>query len=328
VLVECGVQIDGHFRRKYFMHPSKVNRFRFEHNNKAVYVSAYTYMSEDIEESDLLGDFYIDFDKELQSDDDFRHIKEDVSTAIQFLTRIMLLSRENIRLYFSGSKGIHLIVPAEVLGVKPHKDLNKIYKSIVEEILALTRHKTIDIKIYDRRRLFRLPHSIHAKTGLYKIPLHIDEIESMSLDQIKTLASEQRILEIPKPQLNHKAAAALANRIRQWEMNNAPKKYSGPRTQLKQVPPCIKHLLETTTQRGNRNMTLAVLASFFRCHGLTFEEALTRLKEWNSEHCSPKLSIRELANTTESIYKNSKYEYGCSTLKMISSCDEKECPIK
>jgi hypothetical protein len=51
---------------------------------------------------------------------------------------------------------------------------------------------TFDPTPYDRCRIWRVQNTINSKTGLYKIPLTINEIMSWNIDTIKECAKNQR----------------------------------------------------------------------------------------------------------------------------------------
>ena len=81
------------------------------------------------------------------------------------------VEENKLQIFFSGNKGFHLIIPAELFGIKPSKNLNKIYRKMAKSFCEKIQNKTLDLGIYDRRRLLRIPNSINSKANLYKIPL-------------------------------------------------------------------------------------------------------------------------------------------------------------
>jgi hypothetical protein len=71
-------------------------------------------------------------------------------------------------LYFSGNRSIHVHVPRFVSGEHDRERLKELAKSFCEEAGA-----DLDLGLYSRKRLFRLPGVEHAKSGISKV-----EIES------------------------------------------------------------------------------------------------------------------------------------------------------
>ena len=105
---------------------------------------------------------------------------------------------QGIALYYSGMKGFHIYLATQVFGkVQPGTELPAVFrevrKSIVEQA-KVTHTETIDFGISDRLRLLRLPNTRHSKSGLYKVPLHIEEMLSFEPQEILTVAQKPRPL--------------------------------------------------------------------------------------------------------------------------------------
>jgi len=95
---------------------------------------------------------------------------------------------------------------------------------------------------------------------------------------------------------------------------------------LRSIPPCIKHMIDGGAAEGSRNNTLAVLTSFYKRKGLSYEDTVKELETWNDNLVSP-IGKHEFGASVKSIYQTDKI-YGCTTLKQISVCNEKECQLK
>lgn len=114
-------------------------------------------------------------------------LKEDLEACrqatIKLIKRIEAkgFTEDSLEIYFSGQKGFHVIMnlESEIPTVKV-KDIAIKFGEGIEGF---------DLKVYDEARIFRLPFTKHAKTGLYKTPLTLAELESMSIEEIKTKAS-------------------------------------------------------------------------------------------------------------------------------------------
>ncbi|CQH55015.1 uncharacterized protein HHUB_2167 [Halobacterium hubeiense] len=70
------------------------------------------------------------------------------------------------RLYFSGRRSIHVHVPRFVSGEAERKRLKELAESYCEEGGA-----DLDLGLYSRKRLFRLPGVAHADTGIPKVEI-------------------------------------------------------------------------------------------------------------------------------------------------------------
>ena len=332
MLVECGVAKQKYFIRNEYMKPEEVNQFRFRHDNIDVYVTPYFYEEGVcVEESKLIGDFYLDFDKDLKDghadESVYNEVRTDALRGVQYLQNILCVPLDQISIYFSGGKGFHLIVPKEVINLSPTEHLNHIYKMVAEDASNFVPNKTIDLGIYDRRRLLRMPNSRHGKTNLYKIPITLDELKELSFDEIKALAREPRAIPKEKPKACRKIAPILNGFLHEWERKREEqnRKYENL-TPLQVTPPCIKNILNSEVMKGQRNNTATALCSFFKQQGLEDGEAKTRLLAWSNEHCDPPISSHEIDIIVKSIYTK-QYKFGCGTLKSLTECIPENCQL-
>jgi DNA primase large subunit len=236
-----------------------------------------------------------------------------------------------MKIYFSGHKGFHLIVPKEVLGIEPNKNLNGIFKTIAEQVKTFSIHKTVDLQIYDNKRLFRVPNSIHGKTMLYKIILTPDELHSLTENEIKELAKQPRSINLSNNLMfNPVAHNQYLEAIKTYEKQKKEldKKEKGYRYKkiLNITPECISNILENGAEEGTRNITIACLTSFYKASGKTLEEINDLLTEWNSKNTKP-TPIREMKATIKSIFFGNK-SYGCNTLQTLTNCNKSDCKLK
>jgi hypothetical protein len=160
-----------------------IETFRQEQGNIDVFTSVFKYDKDDIRQAKQSGPLYFDLDHQ-------EFALADLRALVEFLTE-QGCPKESIRFFYSGSKGFHLEVLFEALNTEPDTQLNKVYEVIVKTIKQEIHASSIDTGIYDKVRLWRLSNSINPKSGLYKIPLTIDEL-SLSLDEIKELAKNPR----------------------------------------------------------------------------------------------------------------------------------------
>ncbi len=90
----------------------------------------------------------------------------------------------SLRSKFSGSKGFHIEIPSELFGgFEPSASLPALHKAIVVQ-LCKGFEESIDISIYHTTALIRIENTINSKSGLYCIPLTVDEINAMSIEEI------------------------------------------------------------------------------------------------------------------------------------------------
>lgn len=317
---------NGAFIRNVPLYDNKVLDFRLKYDNKGIFTSAYKYSSEEQSKALLLGDLYFDFDTDLNNGEDaFLNIKKDVDFTLVYLSSMYSIPQEVVDLYFSGNKGIHLIVKKEYLDIQPHFSLNQVFRSIAEEIYNILPFKTMDMKVYDRRRLWRMPNSKHNKSDLYKIPITVEEFKSLTLEEIKELAKSPRILMKNTPSVITKAALLFKKKAERLE-EKPKREFKNIKLDLKVTPPCIEELLNGNIQKGQRNNTAITIASFFRQQGLDKNDCMAKMIEWNENKCEEPLPQREIDTVVEHIYKEG-YKYGCSGLRVLATCNRRKCPL-
>lgn len=341
IIYEYGYKKNNYFKRNIF------SKEAIEKYEKDIYKSAYGYIFEnennsinaqniDFNEILKIGDFYIDLDYNINNKEDYLKLKDDAITVFTFFTAILGIDKKSIKIYFSGNKGFHFVIDKDVMNIKPRKDLNKVFKSMAEEIKKITRFQSVDTQIYDSRRLFRIENSVNSKSNLYKIPLTYIELQSFDIEDIIEIAKKPRYVNLYTIKYSKKAENFLKKHIniieeqhkKTEENKNKINEYIKNRIEVtsKNITPCIKYILINGATEGYRNNSATALASFFMQKGYTKEETIEIIKEWNTEKCCPKIEEHEIKTLVESVYKH-VYKYGCSKLSEISKCDENKCPI-
>ncbi len=330
------------FKRKVYMHPSETWKFANDYENTDVYQTTMMYIDPtwyqdsygrwliNAEDSLKWGNFYLDFDNVIENEIDYDKVREDVMIAVRYLTLIMKIPTNMIQVYYSGSKGVHLMVPPEVFGLEPHLRLNEIYKEIMLDIKRYAPHDTIDVKIYDNKRLLRMVNSYNAKGERYKIPLTLEEMNEWSYEEVRQAAMQPRTMQYPPPVKSAQAERVLASKIDLWSKRaETQTKYDGKMKEIKDLPPCIKAMHDKTFREtvDERNNSASALASFYMQKGTDIGETREILNKWSQEQCKPPLKQQDLKIIVDSIY-NGRYRYGCETLKRVSGvCDKDHCPL-
>lgn len=312
--IEIGQSLPGGFRRNYWIHVTQFPEVREKLGNRGLYTSIYRYSDPDPHAPLIWGPLYFDFDGE------WEQVRKDVIHTLSYLRIVWRLDYNEMRIFFSGRRGCHVIVPAVILGIDPKPDLHNYYRSIAMDLKNHIQAKTLDTQIYDRRRLFRVPNSLHQETGFYKIPLLPEEVARLSYEQIVKIARQPRQIRRPELRVNPQAQAVFQRYV--------PKEPEiGRERGVPEIdfdPPCVTYLLENGAQIGQRNISCAALANHLQRRGLSEEETLNTLLEWNTRN-GPPLPEMEVRNTVRSIYRH-LYAYGCSTFEQVSQCSQ-DCPI-
>jgi len=160
--------------------------------NKDYYISIYKYNEEQkkrVEENgtvsgirDVTTDILVwDFDSANNPD----NARKDVINLAHRLVERYKVDPDSIQCYYSGSKGFHVVLYLGNTEVTPEQ-FKKATSQIAE---GLT---TFDAVVSDPARVIRLEYTKHPKTGLFKIPLHVSEVDEMEINAIKDLAKEPR----------------------------------------------------------------------------------------------------------------------------------------
>jgi len=174
-----------------------IESFRLENSNRGLYTSVWNYDSEDIESATRLGSLYFDIDSS-NEDLAYEHCKKLYSHIINYVPS------DSILVYFTGKKGFHLECEAQTLGINPSNNLPNIFRWIATKLKNDLDLDTLDFSVYDARRMWRLPGSMHQDTGLFKTLIDQDLLFS-SVSDIKDFSSERREFERPTPQFDAKA---------------------------------------------------------------------------------------------------------------------------
>jgi|GEM_PF-984063 len=264
----------------------QIETFRKKHNNCGVYSSIFEYDNENIRKGKKRGPLYFDLDGP--------YALEDARSLIENLQSFGC-PIESIRLYYSGNKGFHVVIPFESLKIEPEEHLEDKYRAVAENLDRYLYLSSLDFSIYDRVRLWRIPNSIHEESKLYKIPLSISEL-AQPLENIKKLATTPRFeFEYPEWKI--------------WEsfltyFESAQK----PRSKAE------KYSIFDPTGEGSRNKKTFLRALAYKKEKYTFDEALTKCKgiadvpplpEWEIER-TVYSAYQEKYQIYEGLYKNIK----------------------
>lgn len=329
--IEIGGKVNGVFKRNILIESSKKEEMLKKYDFTDTYSTVYSYDNKNQDLANIVAPLYIDLDiSDLEKDYD--KLRKDVLLLIRKLKTVFHLQEDNIQIFFSGSKGYHIIIPHEVFGIEPSKDLNDRYKLIATELKSYTITKSIDTRIYDSKRLFREPNTINTKTGLYKVHMSLDQVRNFSYnDLLERAKSPQSIIEANK-EYNIKADEALnrmVDELKERQKKTINHKVARQMLQNKELLPCVKYILQNGAQKGGRNNTAMALASalFQRNENKEYVEQI--MDTWNKSKLDEPLPERELELTVRSAFNNVNdgRRYGCGAFIDMGIC-VKGCPIR
>lgn len=260
---------------------------------------------------------------------------------VAFFTAELQLPGPAVRVWFSGSKGAHVLVDAAALGIEPSPTLTADMKLVALDLIRhLASHgepeMKIDSSVYSLPRMLRLPDQVNPKSGLYKVELTHDELMRYSADQITTLAARPRgslwnaddLPPAPCPKASQWWASTLA-RVRQpREFRIKTAQVAGLKVRpdgfvvdeliSPEMPPCIKGIVGAKAPPGNRNRCELQIACWAKSAKLPYGKALPLLLGWTGRN-RPELSIDNAHRKAESIlravYGNPSYGFSCAAAR-------------
>ncbi|HZE87641.1 MAG TPA: hypothetical protein VE090_05580 [Methylomirabilota bacterium] len=190
LFIELGVRISPTiFKRNIIVSYTEeaIEAHRKKYNHLDVYHTIFAYDNKEIRLGKQRGALPFDFDCE----ENPQVALDDTIKLVDFFIKEGCPENE-IRLWFSGFKGFHVQVLFEALGIEPDENLHAIFKVIASNFKKQLNLTTLDMRIYEKVRLWRLENSINSKSGLYKIPLYLEEMY-LPLEGIKEMAQSQRL---------------------------------------------------------------------------------------------------------------------------------------
>ncbi len=246
----------------------------------------------------------------------------------------MLISRwkvdaHGLQIYFSGSKGFHLMLSGHLFGkMLPSRNLPLVFDSMRRHMaleLPENLRETVDLSIKDRVRLLRLPNTIHEKSKLYKVVLSLDELHRLNPEAIRNCARSARPLTLTDKtglisygNIAPNAAASdflqhISRQLKKFTRKPFSYKFTRPGDIAHVEFPCaaLEVIWKSHIDPGNRNNCAIRLASELRLLGLSEEETANKLMRWNETN-NIGLPPDELHNVVRSAYLHHfPYRYSC-----------------
>lgn len=175
----------------------RLDAFREKYENFGLYTSVWHYNNKDITAATRMGSLYFDIDN------------KDISVSLEECKRLYTylsnyIPEESLIVYYTGKKGFHIECEAIALGIPNGNDLHNTFRYIASDLAKKLELPSLDFSVYDLRRMWRLPGSIHQETKLYKTKLN-NEVLFSSVEDIIKYASTPQDYSISEQQLDLKA---------------------------------------------------------------------------------------------------------------------------
>ena len=273
----------------------------------------------------------------LPFDIDSQEIRHALLTARQIAHHLLDrrgIPEEAIATYYSGMKGFHIYLTTQVFGeVQPSCELPGIFREIRRSIVEqakVTHVETIDFGISDRLRLLRLPNTRNSKSGLYKVPLYVDELLSCEPDGILNIARKPRPLWltdesglVPKSRVEPvPAAVELYGRCVEQVENNRhfhsdlpdPGSFLNNTNLNETLCQAELELYREGVAEGIRSAMCLRFASRFRSAGYSQQLASEMIQSF-AGRCRPPFEKYAARQIVTSAYKTGGkgYQFGCGT---------------
>lgn len=300
-----------------------------EANNYSVFATIQRFANPmEVKGEKFISPLYFDFDDA----DNPANSRLDAIKVVDFFMKELDVKESDIKIFFSGSKGFHMMIHERALGIEPRADLNKVLKHVASYLVYRLDLNSLDLVVYTVKRMIRLPNSIHEKTKLFKTWLSLTELREKNLDEIKALAGSPRgALPDSTSEINARPKAAYFYKDKATEYDQvavtASPRYNGTLyTFLKdQYPACVEDILAHGWKKpGDRNAATVQLACFFKDAGYTQEESLAILEDWvirNTTATNEYQKAQRIANTRSVVSvifsKDNDYKFGCAFIRSL-----------
>lgn len=224
-----------------------------------------------------------------------------VSCALRLVNKYNI-HPDDLDCYFSGNKGFHISIFLKDKKLSPEQ--------VKQSTLQIAGDlKTFDTTIWDTNQIIRMPNTKNPKSGLFKIPLHISDIETKSVTQIKELA-KRPMTEIPT--VNQISLPEELFKIQEKpkkELTVSNEKFD-PKSTPKGWKPYKWAIAQGFFEGGDRHNALLVLAA--TCRGLGYDKKTTyylcksALKEQAARYGQDEFGKEELWNNIieESVFSD------------------------
>lgn len=289
---------------------------------------------------------------DLDNEHDPAQTIEDVKKLYGFMTEILQIQPQYIRVYFSGKKGFHVIVEPEVFDIRPHHEIHLKVKKAALHIAEHLCLKSFDTKVYSVRRVLRVPNSIHEDTKLFKIEVGLTDL-GKGIEFIRDKAKRPYTPTMPEEPAEDISVVSEAKEFWQGIMMEVDE--AEELSNLKpdhmihdfgDLPVCIKHMLSLpslpTANSGNR--TILSIASYMKDIGWSEKKTLETIVPWAvrltniGNAGNPKTIEAGVRATVGFVFRkvaddpNDRYHFACKYILALSTpehkipCQNVQCP--
>jgi len=254
--------------------------------------------------------------------DDLEVVKADVQRFCEWF------AVDDIVVFFSGSKGFHVMVPWGYFPFEIGISLPLQLKDMAKELKE--HYPSLDTSIYNYNRKFRVPFSKHDKSGLYKNVIDLDMLIS-DIEYIKAsceLPDNFDFLEYIKPNqardpLDILIELADTVKRKSYEVNKDVAGTKEAPTQFEKFDQklCIRKMLDSTCgDVGRNNACIRIVNDMYRT-GKPQNDCEIAMQKWSK---TVQLPYNEIQTIIENIYNGrANYNFGCQDDIKATYCSAK-----
>jgi hypothetical protein len=271
---------DGAVVRNEYAHiddEAAIDRWKNRFRNTNIFSSIAIYAGPSYETTSITPIFF-----DIDSADDLPATRVSALTLCEMLMNRAFVPQDSLEIYFSGNKGFHVLVPCPVFRAFSSPNALALNKRMAQKAEA-QGIRFLDTGVYTNKRIWRLPNSIHGKSGLFKIPLTYEELRDMDMDSIVKLAQSPRPQDsFVMPCVCEKATQWYGRAIECFEERYTKRSSNRTiNTQFKRgwrMPPCVKAIETAVVPDGIRHMLYVSLARYYSYLNMHHDEILDRLE--------------------------------------------------
>lgn len=249
----------------------------------------------------------------------YSDVVQEVAVYVNYLIKELNVLKEDIVIMVNNSKSLYVFVNPKTFGLKPHKNLQKIYTEMFNEINEDLGLKYVDKSIITSSyKVMKTPNSWYK--GGYFVRISLDELMFLMTGVLtkQNLTQSRKSFDIEVP-------GQLALGITRLYQNALKKLKPGKSKYQEEVDEafkgrggnCTKHFLQHIVEKGYRNNALVSVGIYLKNSGYSEDEVLENLKEiasaWNHDE-----SARKVETIVKTIFRRN-YKFSCDYVRGVFS---------
>lgn len=272
-----------------------------------------------------LDDRYYPFTLEFESSKKKEHsdVLFEVAQYLQYLMTELSVNEEDFTIIINNSKSVYIMVNPKVFGLKPSKNVHRIYTEMYKKIKEELGLKFVDESVVNSSyRLIKTPGSYYK--GGYVNYISVDEFMHLMtgyLTRAKLTKKQRDIRKLMLPGIQSVPMTRLYDKSKK-KVEKSLKEYKNKGIKVLNLPgmecnrECVKTLINMPIMgKGNRNnflVTIALGLSEANYNGDEIKEILRRKAiEWKHDE-----SLRAVENKYKSLIRN-RTNFSCDKVKML-----------